>query len=77
MKNTYLATVNKDFELTDAFKEKLEHHGIELLDYRKNLNVLKLAADKDITSLDLKPLTHIEPDQKMTALRTEKDQDKS
>lgn len=66
MKTTYLATVNKDFKLTEAFKTKLSKKGIDVLSYSENLNVLKLSAEKDICSLDLKPITHIEKDKEFT-----------
>ena len=62
MKNTYLATVKADFKLTDAFKKKLNDQGIQILDYHKNLNILKLASEQDILSLRLKPITSIERD---------------
>ncbi len=68
MKSTFLATVNKDFEVTEDFKQQLEKKGIELLNYHKNLNILKLASDKDISSLKMQPITHIEKDKDMKAL---------
>ena len=77
MKNTYLATVKDDFELTETFREELKKKGIDLLDYHKNLNILKLASEKDIRSLKMQPFTSIERDQEVSAIDSKEKRDLS
>lgn len=67
MKRSFLATVDQDIELTDAFKKILKDQGVEILAYYKRLNVLKLASEKDLRKMNLKPFKNIELDQEVSA----------
>ncbi|AOW19178.1 hypothetical protein [Urechidicola croceus] len=67
-KKIYLAVVKKDFKLNDSIRDYFKSKDIEIINYLKNIGILKLSSKKPLNANEIKHVEFLELDKEINLI---------